>query len=448
MANPFACSDPATGPSSAASAAAINFVAADTTNIALAGTGGVGRQELSRLTFKVFDAAGRPVSGATVGFEFADAGNGSATAIGGLSLSPATATSASDGSVSTMVSGGTVPTSIRVRAAVGGFSTLSNVLVVSTGVPTQEHFSLATSVGNCEGGNFDQDCSTVTVTLGDHFGNPVPDGTAVSFSAEGGVIDASCLTGALPTSTTPAGQSTNSKLGPGSGACSVTLRSASPRPSNGRVTVLAYALGEEDFFDANGNNRCDGCDNLLGPEFSIVQDRGPSFRDDDENRAWSGGEPCIGLYRSDVNCSTPGDGKYNGVLRSASSSAAQTVYVSKQAVLVFAGSYANVSLLNGPLACSANGSVDALLQVADANGNPMPAGTKIELASSFGTAVSQVLPASHEVGNYPLGIGGIAPVSAIRYLSNIACPSSAPGRLFVKVTTPNNVVSQATLPIN
>lgn len=100
-------------------------------------------------------------------------------------------------------------------------------------------------------------------------------------------------------------------------------------------------------------------------------------------------------------------------------------------MLTFSGSHAGVSLANGPLARAAGGLVDAVLLVSDANGNPMPAGTKIELTTSFGTAGGQVLPASHVVCNYPLGIRGIAP-----------------GRLFVKVTTPNNVVSQATLPIN
>jgi len=40
--------------------------------------------------------------------------------------------------------------------------------------------------------------------------------------------------------------------------------SASPRPADGRITVVAYALGEESFIDANGNN---------------VYDCGESFQD-------------------------------------------------------------------------------------------------------------------------------------------------------------------------
>ena len=243
-----------------ATAGSIKFVSSDTTNIALKGTGGFGRQEFSTLKFQVFDTTGSTVPGTLVNFVFAD--SGTASTVGGLTLNPRFATSAADGSVTTLVTAGTIPTSVRVVATVSGSSpltSLSNILVVSTGVPDQKHFSLATKTGNCEGWDIDQACSIVTATLGDHFGNPVPDGTAVNFSAEGGVIDASCVTGSLPPpGATPAGQTTNSKVGPGSGTCSVVLRSSNPRPANdpgkGRVTVLAYALGEEDFFDTNGNN--------------------------------------------------------------------------------------------------------------------------------------------------------------------------------------------------
>ena len=235
-----------------AAAGSIKFASANTTNIALKYTGGVGRQEFSTLTFEVYDGQGKPVAGSVVDFAFADV-NG---AVGGLTLAPLSGTTDANGAVTTVVSAGTLPTSIRVRATVhgSGVTTMSNVLVVSTGVPDNKHFSLSTETGNCEGFDFDQECSIVTATLGDHFGNPVPDGTAVNFIVEGGIIGASCYTGEIPDPTTPLDQSTNSNIGPGSGTCSVKLRSSSPRPADGRVTVLAYALGEEDFFDANGNN--------------------------------------------------------------------------------------------------------------------------------------------------------------------------------------------------
>ena len=85
-------------------------------------------------------------------------------------------------------------TPVRVTATIRGTSpavtSTSDQLVISTGIPDQNSFSLSTSIFNVEGANFDG-CpsnigSTVSVCLGDHFNNPVPDGTAVSFTAEGG----------------------------------------------------------------------------------------------------------------------------------------------------------------------------------------------------------------------------------------------------------------------
>jgi hypothetical protein len=236
-----------------AAAGSIKFVSADTTNIALKGTGGFGRQEFSTLKFEVSDITGNKVAGTLVDFKFSDSNTG--TTVGGLTLNPSSASSAADGTVTTLVTAGTIPTSVRVVATVHGsaplLTTLSNILVISTGVPDQKHFSLATEIGNCEGWNVEQTCSIVTATLGDHFGNPAPDGTAVNFTTEGGVIDASCVTGSLltpppdllPAGSTPTGQTTNSKVGPGSGTCTVLLRASNPRPAGGRVTVLAYALG-------------------------------------------------------------------------------------------------------------------------------------------------------------------------------------------------------------
>ena len=221
--NPAGCPETSTPPVSDAgygvAAASIKFVSADTTNIALKGTGGFGRQEFSTLTFEVYDNAGKKGAGALVDFTFSD--SNTTSTVGGLKLQPTSATSTASGAVTTLVSAGTIPTSVRVIATIRGSSplltNLSNILVISTGVPDQMHFSLATETGNCEGWDLDNDCSYVTATVGDHFGNPAPDGTAVNFTAEGGVIGASCVTGSLPPpGATPAGQTTNSGVGTGS----------------------------------------------------------------------------------------------------------------------------------------------------------------------------------------------------------------------------------------
>ena len=423
-----------------ATAGSIKFVSADTTNIALKGTGGFGRQEFATLKFRVFDTTGNPVSGKSVGFVFADL-NTPPPNLGGLTLNPSSATSAADGTVTTLVAAGTMPTSVRVIASTDGattlVTTLSNILVLSTGVPDQNHFSLATQTGNCEGWDFEQTCSIVTATLGDHFGNPAPDGTAVNFTSEGGVIGASCVTGSLPDpGATPVGQTTNSQVGPGSGTCSVTLRASQPRPANGRVTVLAYALGEESFVDVNGNNVFDAGDTFVSMSPDI-------FRNDDEsgvtlanpNGTWSAGEPCIGP-NTNTTCSSLGDGQYHGVLRIPQIPSAQTLRVSQQLVQLFSGSHANFSFNPPVLTCAATGTVDVQVNISDDRGNFMPAGTTIAFSTLFGTGAGVAMPAQFTVPNVVPAIGHVLSIPG--NFATLTCPGGN-GKLIVTVTTPNGI---------
>ena len=450
-----------------ASAGSVQFVSADTTNIALRGTGGIGRQEFATLKFKVSDTTGTAVAGTLVDFVFADTNTG--RTVGGLQLQPAFATSAPDGTVTTLVADGVIPTSVRVIATIRGttppIATLSNVLVVSTGVPDQKHFSLATETGNCEGRDIDQHCSWVTVTMGDHFGNPVPDGTAVNFTANGGNIDASCITGNLPpqgppttpgviSGTTPTNQTTNSKVGPGSGACSVRLRSASPRTASGRVVVLAYAAGEEDFFDANGNNVCDGCDTTStapGAEFTPANDKSLDvFRDDSENFSWTAGEPCIGPNSNGTCSSREATPQYNGVLRNPRVVSPQTLYVSGQLVQTFSGSAAEITFITTPnLVCPVGRTANVQFTVTDTDNvvggvrNVMPKGTKIGISALYAGDFGPVAPSSFEVNNVVLAIAGTMPRPV--YTAAVGC--SGFGTLTVTVTTPSGAITTSAIPI-
>ncbi|MEY4156097.1 MAG: hypothetical protein RJB64_818 [Pseudomonadota bacterium] len=407
-----------------ATAGSIKFVSADTTNIALKGTGGFGRQEFATLKFEVSDNTGNKLPGKLVDFTFSD--SNIASTVGGLTLNPGSATSAADGTVTTLVSAGTIPTSVRVVATVRGSSplltTLSNILVISTGVPDQRHFSLATATGNCEGLDVDGVCSYVTATLGDHFGNPAPDGTAVNFTAEGGVIGASCVTGSM------------------SGTCTVLLRASNPRPADGRVTVLAYALGEEDLFDANGNNVYDAGDTFT--------DKSPDiFRDDNENGTWTPGEACVGP-NTNTTCSTAGDGQYNGVLRNPQVPSAQALYVKAQLVQLFSGSNALINFVPAALVCPAGGTATVQVSVTDEIGNIMPAGTTIEFSALFGAGAGTVVPTSIKVPNVVLGVGQALIIPT--YTATVACPGTlASGQLFVTVTTPTTAtITKASMPIN
>ncbi|HAT32297.1 MAG TPA: hypothetical protein DCW29_16045 [Janthinobacterium sp.] len=426
----------------ASAAGSIKFLSADPGNIALKGSGGFGRVEFATLTFKVYDTNGIAAAGKQVDFSFA---NGNATlGIGGLSLSPASATTDAGGNATTLVTAGTIPTSVRVLATIHGsapaVTTLSNILAVSTGIPDQNHFSLASSIGNCEGLDFDGFCSVISATLGDHFGNPVPDGTAVNFSTEAGIIDASCVTGSLPDPGVPAASlTTNSKVGPGSGVCSVNLRASGVRPPNGRVTVLAYAVGEENFFDANGNNVYEASE-----PFS---DRSPDvYRDDNEDGVWSPGEPCVGP-NSNGACSTSGDGQYNGVLRNPQVPSPQTLYVSQQLVQTFSGSEATISFTPSVVSCGAGLSTDVQVKLSDRKGNIMPAGTTISFAAMQAGGFATVFPTSLTVANVPLLVGETRPVPA--YAVTLTCGSGGSGKIFVTVSSPlTHTVTNASIPFN
>jgi hypothetical protein len=156
----------------------IIFESATPTNVALRGTGSTNNPETSTVVFRVLDQAGGPRQGSTVNFSLN-------TTVGGISVSPTSAVSGTDGRVQTVVQGGTVATTVRVTATVQGvtpvLATQSNQLTVTTGIPDQDSFSLAPQCSNVEAWNRDGVVAPITVRLSDRYNNPVPDGTAVTF---------------------------------------------------------------------------------------------------------------------------------------------------------------------------------------------------------------------------------------------------------------------------
>lgn len=470
-----------------ATASQLTFVSALPQTIALKGTGGAGRQESATVTFKVLDAAGNPVVGRQVNFALN-------TTVGGITLSAASATSGTGGLVSTTVASGSVNTPVRVTATLagGGATTLSDQLVVSTGVPEQNSFSLSAVIKNVEGGQFNG-CpapagTLITARLADHFHNPAPDGTAVSFTAEGGSIDASCLTG-LTQTTQPDGSVVTGKGTPGE--CSVRFCAGNPRPADGRVTILAYALGEESFVDTNGNNRYDAGESFtdLGDPFRndrAVSDANASGIDDAyniSNAVRFAGEQYIDS-NGNGSWDQGGNGVYNGVLQATPSLG--TVHVRRSLVMVLSNSTPAVSLLSSPTGsgtlalahCSAgstfvndtrsfsfairddNPTVFAPnrasahagdpLWLADRPGNPLPAGTTIQFSTSNGAILGGT---TYTVQNTN-SADSSAWVYSVSMLSDAAqdaalnCTNTiASGTLTITITTPNGTVSRFSFPV-
>jgi len=385
--------------------------------ITLKGTGGASRSETARVTFKVVDSAGNPVGNTLVNFSLN-------TSLGGLALSSASATSdPTTGYVVTNVISGTISTAVRVSATTGALSTQSDQLVISTGVPAQDEFSLSASAHNIEAWNYDGVTSTLTARLADHFKNPVPDGTAVSFTSEGGSVVASCNT-----------------LG---GACTTVLTSQESRPANGRVTVLARAIGEEAFTDSNGNGTADAGE--LFDANGVSTDMPEAFIDYNENGTREINEPYFDFNGN--GSYDAADGKYNGVLCTTPGagicSTQKSIDARGSQIIVFSSSDATISINNNNTIaltpCNpATGNTPTTITVAvvDVNGNAMPAGTQVHFNSDNGiitgaTANPYVVPDT-------IGCRTNNPVTGAAYV----CPASARSATFGNI--PVTVVSDAT----
>ncbi len=216
---------------------AINFVSASPSKIVLRKTGGEGLSEFSEITFRLMGSDNLPMEGKTVSFTLSKTTN-----IGGLAIDPLVAITNAEGLVKTILQAGSVPTVISVKAVANvqdindvnqEVNAYSTALVVATGRPDQNSFSLSLDTLNPEAWDIDGTEVDVIARLGDGYNNWVPDGTSVYFTTEGGSIDASCRTI--------------------DNACTVKWVSQDPRPSDHRVTILATTLGSESFVDTDSD---------------------------------------------------------------------------------------------------------------------------------------------------------------------------------------------------
>ena len=239
----------------------IAFVQASPEQIFLRGSGFT---ETSVVTFEVRDAAGNGLPNRVVELRL-QTGAGGVTMEGRIvesvnpaSLNPFTLTSNAQGRVSVRVNSGTLPTPVRVNARLAAntsISTVSSNLSVAVGLPSQLNFSFSQLTRNIEGYNIDGTPNVYQIIAADRSGNPVPAGTSINFVAEGGQVEAI----------------KQIQIVNGIARTAANFVSAEPRPVDGRITITAYALGEESFIDLNGNNAYD-----LGEPF---QDLGNVFKD-------------------------------------------------------------------------------------------------------------------------------------------------------------------------
>jgi hypothetical protein len=433
----------------AATIGAIQFISASPVTIGLKGTG---LTETSIVVFKVVDSTGGARPGVSVTFSLN-------STVGGLSLSPATATSGSDGTVQTVVSSGTQHTSVRVTASIASpaVSTQSSVLTVTTGLPASAGFSLAVGApsyaasglacSNVEAYGTDGVTVPLTVRLSDRYNNPAPDGTAVAFNTNGGHIVGSCSTPSAP--------------GAGDGTCSVTWTSANPRPqpssvtpplkAAGRATILATAIGEESFTDTNGNGYWDA-----GEPFVNL---GEPYRDDNENLAYDSGEFFLDFNQNQVR--DVGDGTFKGITCTGntpgSTCSTKTLAIGVSHLLIMSTATANVTVTGTPgfgggnpltinpsappPGAASTGTIN--FNVQDLNGNPMAAGTTVAV-----TADSAIGSISGPGASWSIGCREALGGESLSVTLTASTTSKAVGNITISVTSPGTkTVSVYSIPV-
>jgi hypothetical protein len=416
----------------AASVGSIVYKSASFTVISLKGSGTTAHPETSTVLFQILDSSGSPVANKQVVFSLN-------TTVGGISVDPGPVTSDANGNVQTTVQAGTVATPVRVTATVQSttpvISTQSNQLSVSTGVPTQNAFSLAVKCPNVEAWNVDGVTVAVTARLADRFSNPVADGTAVQFNSEGGHIQPQCTTASTATE---------------SGVCSVNWVSANPRPTigkggrAGRSMLFATAIGEESFVDANGNGAFDP-----GETFTDLAER---FRDDDESGTYTSGE-----YFYDFNnngARDPADGIFNGVLCNdparCDSTKTSTGIAASNLIIMSAGTPDNTTPPAGTVltgVAAAGGTQTYVFTFKDLNNNPLPAGTTIAgtmagtgLAIASGSPSSFTVPCTTEPVSYAFTVTATAGTAVAGSSGTLTLDVKSPGGLesFLTYSVPVN----------
>jgi hypothetical protein len=311
-----------------ASVGAIQFVSASPDLVTMAGLTGTS-PGFSVVTFRVVNSSGDPIQGQLVNFSLS-------TNLGGIDLSAISGVTTTDGTVTVLLQPGTISTTARVTAATTDissgitYSVQSDPIVISTGIADENSVSL--SISDCNpAGAFNNDGVTVNVTVqaADYFNYPVPDGTAVSFTTEGGSIESSCLTI--------------------NGACSVTWLSQEPRPMEagqiGRVTILAYIIGNESFFDSNDNGVYDDNDPLFTASHPDLPE---AWLDSDED----GVRDAATEEFVDFNLSgtyNGQDGLYSGVLcqRTSDCADSSTLHVARMGVIHMANNNNDITINGG-----------------------------------------------------------------------------------------------------
>ena len=413
----------------------LRFVSASPSMI---GIRGAGQTEASTVTFQLLDTTGSPVQNAVVNFSLD-------TTVGGITLSSPTGRTDSQGNAQVSVTSGTVATTVRVTASAvtasgNTISSQSSGLVISTGIPDQDSFSLSFEKVNLEGDTYDGNTMKVTARLADRFNNPVFDGTPVSFTAEGGSIQSSCQTvgGACSVTFTTQNPRTRNLAAANTGTSVYTVDNCGTypnAPSNAtgcddhRYTILARAIGEESFTDTNGNGFYDSGEPFV--------DLGEPFLDVNENGTFESSIETFADFNSD-NVRNGASGNFTGVLCNSGCDSAHSLYVYASQTVVMSSSTAVVQVNPNPISVGVGQSVLITVRFSDTAGQRMAGGTAASGTATIGTLTAVT----------PLTIADSTALGPSVVQFSLAAPTTpGTGTFSANVTSTTGVVSNVTVPI-
>ncbi len=283
---------------------------------------------------------------------------------------------------------GTLPGPVEIKATLVNNSNvyvLSKNVAVATGRVSQQGLSLSATKYALMG-DMDGDTTQIVARLADRVGNPVPNGTTISFISEGGSITPNCSTQ--------------------NGQCSVTLTTQNPRPALDRVTVMAYVEGDKAYTDVNKDNSYTaGIDKLL-------TNIGDFFRDDNEDNKYNEGEfvykrgatgTCTASTFINSNIADTCDTKLDAILR-------------YQMLFGFAEQTPTYNVLNQPLIST--GSFVFQLFGNNTKTVPMPTGTILSVVAKDLTENSLACEAEVSQGSLTIGVRNLRTPSTFADIKN------------------------------
>ncbi len=164
-------------------AVAYIVLASEYPSIQVKGTGGV---EATQVTAICYDANGNRVDENFPVEFYIISGPGGGLSLGGEEAEAVTVTTNSYGEAHVTLSSGIESGTVRIRAKVGSILSYSTLVAVSAGPA----FDISVGVNPCNIRGWDIDCveANLCACVVDQYGNPVPDLTAVYFSAEEGMV--------------------------------------------------------------------------------------------------------------------------------------------------------------------------------------------------------------------------------------------------------------------